>query len=62
MSNGIVVFQSLSHVQLCSLMDYNMPGFPVLHYLPEFDQTNGYQVFNKSTITGEVKIFTACKS
>ena len=23
---------------LCNLMDYSMPGFPVLHYLPEFAQ------------------------
>ena len=25
---------------LCDLMDYSMPGFPVLHYLPEFAQTH----------------------
>ena len=24
---------------LCNPMDYSMPGFPVLHYLPEFAQT-----------------------
>ena len=23
---------------LCDLMDYSVPGFPVLHYLPEFAQ------------------------
>ena len=25
-------------------MDYSMPGFPVLHYLPEFAQTHVYWV------------------
>ena len=25
---------------LCDLMDYSMPGFPVLHHLPEFAQTH----------------------
>ena len=31
---------SLSHVQLCDAMDCSMPGFPVLHCLPEFAQIN----------------------
>ena len=35
---GSVVVQSLSHVQLCNLKDWSVPGFPVLHYLPEFVQ------------------------
>ena len=35
-SNFIIVVQSPSGVQLCSLMDCSMPGFPVLHCLPEF--------------------------
>ena len=33
----------LSHsvaLTLCSLMDYSMPGFPVLHHLLEFAQTH----------------------
>ena len=34
-----MVVPSLSHAQLCSSMDCIMPGFPVLHHLPEFDQT-----------------------
>ena len=34
-----VVIQSLSHVWHFP-MDCNMPGFPVLHYLPEFAQTH----------------------
>ena len=35
----IIVVQLLSHVWLCNPMDWSMPGFPVLHYLPEFAQT-----------------------
>ena len=31
----VVAVQSLSHVQLCGLMDCSMPGFPVLHSLPD---------------------------
>ena len=27
---------------LCDPMDCNMPGFPVLHYLPEFAQTHDH--------------------
>ena len=34
-----VVIQSLSHVWHFP-MDCNMPGFPVLHYLPDFAQTH----------------------
>ena len=26
------------------LMDYNMPGSPILHHLPEFVQTHAYSV------------------
>ena len=36
----IVVVQSLSHAQLCDSKDCSMSGFPVLHYLPEFDETH----------------------
>ena len=36
----IAAVQLLSHVQLCDSMDCNMPGFPVLPYLPEFAQTH----------------------
>ena len=28
------------YLTLCYPMDYIMPGFPVLHYLPEFAQTH----------------------
>ena len=40
----IVVVQSPSHVQLCYPMNYRMPGFPVLRYLPEFAQTHVHWV------------------
>ena len=39
-----VVVQSLIPVWLCNPMDCSMPGFPVLHYLPEFAQTYVYWV------------------
>ena len=36
-----VIVQSLSHVPtLWDLVNYSMPDFPVLHYLPEFAQTD----------------------
>ena len=34
----VVVFQSLSRVQLCDPMDCSTPGFLVLHQLPELAQ------------------------
>ena len=34
----VVVVQSLSNVRLCDPMDCGMPGFSVLHCLPEFAQ------------------------
>ena len=40
-----IVVQSLSRVQLfCNLMDCSTPGFPVLHYLPEFAQVHVHWV------------------
>ena len=35
-----VVVQSFSPVQLCDPMDCSLPGFPVLHGLPELVQTH----------------------
>ena len=35
-----VAIQLLSCPALCDPMDYSAPGFPVLHYLLEFAQTN----------------------
>ena len=40
----VVVVQSLSRVRLCNPMDCSTPGFPVLHYLPEFAQTQVHWV------------------
>ena len=39
-SEVVITVQSLSHVRVCDLMDCSMPGFPVLHYLPDFTQTH----------------------
>ena len=41
-----VVVQLLSHVHptLCDPMDYNTPGSPVLHYLPEFPQIHSQRI------------------
>ena len=36
--------QSFSRVWLCDPMDCNMPGFPVLHHLPEFAQAHVHWV------------------
>ena len=36
--------QSLSHVRLCNTMDCSMPGFPVLHQLPELTQAHVHPV------------------
>ena len=40
------VFSSVAQLCLtrCHPMDYSTPGFPVLHYLPEFAQTHVHQV------------------
>ena len=38
------VVQSLSCVKLCDPMNNSMPGFPVLHHLPEFAQTHVHWV------------------
>ena len=37
---SLVVVQSLTCVRFCDPMDCIMPGFPVLHHLPEFVQTH----------------------
>ena len=39
-----VIIQLLSRVWLCNPMDYSMPGFPVLHHLPEFAQSHVHRV------------------
>ena len=35
---------TLSYLILCDSMDCSMPGFPVLHYIPEFAQTHVHWV------------------
>ena len=40
----VVVVQSLSCLTLCKPIDYSMPGFPVLHHLPELAQTHVHLV------------------
>ena len=36
----VVAVESLSHVHPCNTLNCSTPGFPVLHYLPEFVQTH----------------------
>ena len=48
--------QSLSRVWVCDPMDYSMPGFPVLHYLPELSQ------WYHPTISSSVTLFSYLQS
>ena len=41
---SFVVVESLSLIWLCDPMNCSMPGFPVLHCLPEFSQTHVHWV------------------
>jgi len=45
---------------LCDPTDYSTPGFPVLHYLPEFAQTPVHWVISSTFLNGEfqVSVFT----
>ena len=43
-SSDTCIVQSLSLSTLCNPMNCNIPGFPVLHHLPEFDQTQVHGV------------------
>ena len=36
----LLLFSRSVMSELCDPMDYSTPGFPVLHYLPEFAQTH----------------------
>ena len=40
----VVVVQLLLCSTLCNPMNNSMPGFPIIHYLPEFAQTHVYWV------------------
>ena len=45
LARDISSVQLVSHVQLfCDTMDYTMPGFPVLHQLPELAQIHVHRV------------------
>ena len=35
-----LLFKQLNHVRLCDPMNCSLPGFPILHHLPEFAQTH----------------------
>ena len=37
------IVQSLNRVQLCDPMDCSMPGFPVVHHLPELAHIHVYR-------------------
>ena len=46
---------------LCNPMDCSMPGFPVLHHLPEFAQTHVHRVsWCHPTISSSVVPFSSC--
>ena len=51
MSFNKCIVQSLSHVWLCDPMTCRTPGFPVLHYLPEFAQTHSHWVRDAIQLT-----------
>ena len=45
---------------LCNPTDCSMPGFPALHYLPEFTQTHVHWVDDATTISSSVNPFSSC--
>ena len=44
----------------CDSMDCNTPGFPVLHYLPEFAQTQVHWVGDTIQLSHTVALFSSC--
>ena len=40
----VIVLQLLSCLTLCDPRDCNTPGFPLLHYVPEFAQTHAHRI------------------
>ena len=44
---------------LCNPMDCSMPGFPALHYLPEFTQTHVHWIDDATTISSSVTLFSS---
>ena len=60
-SDIAVVVPSLCHAQPCYPMDCKMPGFPDLHYLPEFAQIHVHGVYDAiQTISSSVTSFSFC--
>ena len=55
----VVVIQSWSHV-LCDSVDCSMPGFPALHYLPEFVQTHVHWVRDAIQPFHPLSPFSSC--
>ena len=49
-----------SCLTLCNSMDYSMPGFPVLHYLLDFDQTHDHWYGDASQPSHPVFPFFSC--
>ena len=58
----VVAPQSLSHLTLCDPLDCSMPGFPVLHYLLEFAQTQTHPLSQwcHPTISSSAVPFSSC--
>ena len=45
---------------LCNSMNYSMPGFPVLHYLPEFAQIHAHWVSDAIQTSHPIAPFPSC--
>ena len=57
---SLVVVQSLSPVQLCDPKDCSIPGFPILHDLPESAQTHVLWVSDAIQPSHPVVPFSSC--
>ena len=49
-----------SHLTLCNPMNCSMPGFPVLHHLPEFAQTHVHSVSDAIQPSYPLVPFSSC--
>ena len=54
------VVQSISHVRLCDPTDWGTSGFPILHCLPEFVQTQVHCVSDAIQPSHSVTPFSSC--
>ena len=59
-----ILFSSVAQLcpTLCDLVDRSTPGFPALHYLPEFAQTQVHWVSDAIQPSYSVAIFSSCLS